>query len=197
MCPAVHLEPGVVESNATPLTGILDVGRFPRGTNGHAEDLAAALRGATYMSDVLDDVMAWKWAKLLNNLGNALIALAGKEAAQSDAMRVVQEEARGVLGAAGVEARIDELAERSRLLPRRLGRRAGNSSWQSIQRGAGSIEADYLNGEIVLLARRYGIDAPANALVQRLARRLVLDGADPGAMPLDELDRLVGAAAAA
>ena len=30
-CPALHLEPGVVEAYATPLTGILDIGRFPHG----------------------------------------------------------------------------------------------------------------------------------------------------------------------
>ena len=31
VCPALHLEPGVVEAYATPSTGILDVGRFPHG----------------------------------------------------------------------------------------------------------------------------------------------------------------------
>src|SRR5262249_7027119 len=32
MCPAGHLEPGVVEANSTPITGLLDVGRVPNGT---------------------------------------------------------------------------------------------------------------------------------------------------------------------
>ncbi len=30
-CPALHLEPGVVEAHASPVTGILDIGRFPYG----------------------------------------------------------------------------------------------------------------------------------------------------------------------
>ena len=30
----------------------------------------------------------------------------------------------------------------------------GGSSWQSIKRGTGNIEADYLNGEIVQLGRQ-------------------------------------------
>ena len=48
-------------------------------------------------------------------------------------------------------------------------RREGGSSWQSLARGPGSIEADYLNGEIVLLGRLHGVPTPANELFQRLA----------------------------
>jgi 2-dehydropantoate 2-reductase len=195
LCPAVHLEPGVVESNASPLTGILDVGRFPGGVDRRADEIAESIRGAGYLSEVRVDVMAWKWAKLLGNLANALIALGGREAATGVAARLVRDEARAVLAAAGIEAREDELAERSRLLPRQPERRAGNSSWQSVQRGVGSIESDYLNGEIVLLARRHGGAAPANETVQRLARELARTNAAPGSVPVEELERLVATAA--
>ena len=47
--------------------------------------------------------------------------------------------------------------------------RPGASSWQSLARGTGSIEADYLNGEIVLLGRLHGVATPVNAALQRLA----------------------------
>ena len=60
--------------------------------------------------------------------------------------------------------------------------RAGGSSWQSLARGAGSIEADYLNGEIALLGRQYAVPTPANVVVQRLANRAARDGARPGSM---------------
>ena len=33
-CPAVHLEPGVVQASAVPLSGILDVGRYPSSQEG-------------------------------------------------------------------------------------------------------------------------------------------------------------------
>ena len=36
VCPALHLEPGVVEAHATPLTGILDIGRYPNGVDARA-----------------------------------------------------------------------------------------------------------------------------------------------------------------
>jgi 2-dehydropantoate 2-reductase len=41
------------------------------------------------------------------------------------------------------------------------------STWQSVARGASS-EIDYLNGEIVLLARKHGRQAPLNRKLQEL-----------------------------
>ena len=35
--------------------------------------------------------------------------------------------------------------------------------------GSGSIETDYLNGEIVLLGRLHGVPTPVNALLQQLS----------------------------
>ena len=46
----------------------------------------------------------------------------------------------------------------------------GGSSWQSLVRGTGTIETDFLNGEIVLLGRLHGIPTPVNADIQRRVR---------------------------
>jgi 2-dehydropantoate 2-reductase len=54
-------------------------------------------------------------------------------------------------------------------------------------RGAGTVETDYLNGEIVLLGRLHGVPTPANELMQRLMREAVRDGLKPGAMTPDEI----------
>jgi 2-dehydropantoate 2-reductase len=58
--------------------------------------------------------------------------------------------------------------------------RLGGSTWQSLARGTGDIETDYLNGEIVLLAHRIGTTAPINARLARLGRRAADTGARPG-----------------
>ena len=42
MSPTAHSEPGVVEAYSSPVTGILDVGRYPEGT----DDVAAAVADA-------------------------------------------------------------------------------------------------------------------------------------------------------
>ena len=57
--------------------------------------------------------------------------------------------------------------------------RAGSSSWQSLARGSGAIETDYLNGEIALLGRLHGVPTPVNELLCRLANRAAREGWKP------------------
>lgn len=38
--------------------------------------------------------------------------------------------------------------------------RRGGSTWQSLHRGSGSVEADFINGEIVALGQRLGLPTP-------------------------------------
>ena len=71
--------------------------------------------------------------------------------------------------------------------------RLGSSTWQSLSRGTGSVETDYLNGEIVRIAHEHGLPAPVNALLARLARAVVRDGRGPGSSSADELVEAVGA----
>ena len=68
----------------------------------------------------------------------------------------------------------------------------GGSSWQSLARGTGSIEAEFLNGEIVLEAALHGLSAPVNALLERLALQAALEGKGPGSMTIEELSALAG-----
>lgn len=65
--------------------------------------------------------------------------------------------------------------------------RPGGSSWQSLARGAGSIESDYLNGEIVRLGRLQGMPTPANEVIRRLANEAAAAGQAPEAVPVDEV----------
>ena len=66
--------------------------------------------------------------------------------------------------------------------------RFGGSSTQSLARGTGSIETDYLNGEIVLLGRLHGVPVPANAYFLELSARLVREKLNPGAVSAAELE---------
>ena len=77
MCPAVHLEPGIVEASSAPVSGILDIGCFPHGVDERAKEVSDAVAGATFHSVPRTDIMRWKYGKLMNNLSNALDALCG------------------------------------------------------------------------------------------------------------------------
>ena len=192
MCPATHLEPGVVLAHSAPLTGILDLGRYPSGVDGTAEEVAAALRASGFESEARPDIMRWKYAKLLRNLGNAVEAVCGTQARGGEVAKRARQEGEEALAAAGIDvaSAAEDDARRGDLIRMRPieGKRwEGGSSWQSLVRGTGSIEADYLNGEIVLLGRLHGVPTPVNAALQRHAVRMARHRVAPGAMTEAEL----------
>jgi 2-dehydropantoate 2-reductase len=192
MLPATHLEPGVVDASSAPVTGILDVGRYPAGIDDVAEAISAAFAASTFSSEPNREIMRFKWSKLLMNLGNALEAACGPIGRGSDLYQAAREEGRAVLDAAGIDVASDDedAARRGDLLSMRPidgERRGGGSSWQSLARGTGSIETDTLNGEIVLLGRLHGVPTPVNELLQRTAHALARAGAPPGSLTEEEL----------
>jgi 2-dehydropantoate 2-reductase len=193
MSPTEHLEPGVVEAYSTPVTGGIDVGCYPAGVDETAETVTAALSQARFSSLPRPAIMRWKYAKLLMNLGNVIEALCGPDDDYDEELDAfVREEGRACLNAAGIDfASEDEDIERRRDLLH-VGEiagseRGGGSTWQSFIRGAGSIETDYLNGEIVMLGRLHGVPTPANELLCRLAREALRRGAEPGDVTAQEI----------
>lgn len=196
MCPAAFLEPGRVIAYATPTTGILDLGRYPDGVDDTCRALAAALNDATFVSEARADIMRWKYRKLITNVGNAVEALCGPAARRGRAGSLVTDEAERVLDTAGISvASAREDVERRGTVLRRAAvegaERPGGSMWQSLGRGVGSIEADYLNGEVVRIARAVGSVAPVNATVQRLCAAFAAERRAPASMTEDDLTDLL------
>jgi 2-dehydropantoate 2-reductase len=68
----------------------------------------------------------------------------------------------------------------------------GGSTWQSLTRGTGDIETDYLNGEIALLAHRHGLSAPINTRLAELGRRAARAGKRPGELSAADLATAIG-----
>ncbi|MEV6370191.1 2-dehydropantoate 2-reductase N-terminal domain-containing protein [Micromonospora musae] len=194
--PATHLEPGVVVANGHPHPGVLHLGRYPSGPDDIDRAVAADLTAAGFVAPLRPDVMRWKYGKLLGNLGNALQALFGRDVPEELAGRI-RAEGEAVLAAAGIAytSRAEEAAERGDLVQHRpVGgeQRSGGSTWQSLARGAGAVETDHLNGEVVLLGRLHGVPTPANAAVQQAVRRAVRERIPAGEFPPDELAKLLG-----
>ena len=193
MLPATHLQPGVVVAHLAPTTGLLDLGRYPEGVDAAAEEVSAALSRATFGSQARPDIMRWKYRKLILNLGNAVEALCGPEAARSTPLvRMARAEGEACLQAAGIDAVSieDDKTRRGDLFhirPVPGHERQGGSSWQSVARGLRSIETDYLTGEIVLLGRLHRVPTPVNELLQRLANRMVAEGRPPGSVAAEDV----------
>ena len=198
--PATHLRPGTVAVPGSPLSGFLHLGRVPgpTGDDPTAQAIAADLEKARFRAPVHQDVMRWKYGKLIGNLGNALDALAdpAEQDTTAELYRRARAEGEAVLTAAGipyasVAEQLEQRGDLMELVPLDGVELGGSSSRQSLARGAGSIEADYLNGEIVLLARRHGVPAPLNEALQRLATAYARAGRAPGSLPTAELEALL------
>ena len=196
-CPASLLEPGVVQAWSTPVTGLLDIGRYPKGIDEVSESVAVDFGAATFSSFPVEAILRWKHRKLLTNLGNAIEAVCGPHERLGLLADLLLAEGEAVLKAAGLQTATEQ-EDRDRradlLQPGAIAGqgRPGGSSWQSLRRRTGGIETDYLNGEIVLRGRLHGIATPANELLQRLARQLAAGGHEAGAVPaaviLERLD---------
>ncbi|MGW3103520.1 ketopantoate reductase family protein [Streptomyces sp. NPDC001100] len=201
--PATFVEPGVVAAGGAPLTGILHLGRYPHGTDETARLIAADLEKSSFEAPVVPDVTRWQYSKLLGNLANAIEAVSGPLGSEESFVfhGRVRAEGAAVLDAAGIAYASDEEAEEARGDKIRLveidgAPRGGGSSWQSLNRGTGTIEADYLNGEIALLGRLHGVPTPLNDLLQRLANDFARERRAAGSLPFDELVRLADEAVA-
>ena len=188
MFPVVHLQPGVVQLRTWPTPALLDIGRYPGGVDDNAEMIAAAIESTGCRSTPRPDIMRWKYEKLLTNLVNAVDAIAEPGPTAMEIMAQLRAEGEQVLAAAGIEVITNEEVQLRlgdflrQMAPVEGAGMVGSSSWQSVARGTRSIESDYLNGEIVLLARLHGVPAPINEFARRVANEFVRGGRPPNSM---------------
>jgi 2-dehydropantoate 2-reductase len=193
MMPATYTVPGVVVCHGTPKLGLFDIGRFPSGSDAADVALAEAFDQGRMAGFVHDDVMASKRGKLLLNLANALEASLGRGTDRGDWPELVRGEAEAVFRAAGLpwdDVGMDA-PRRKELM--QMGEvpgedRFGGSTSQSLVRGTGRVETDYLNGEIAWLARMHGVEAPRNAFLADLMARIAAVGGRTGMLSLERID---------
>lgn len=198
MIPADYTVPGEVVCYGQPRFGLFDIGRYPAGLDVNVERLVAALTAANFAAFPMEEVQRSKRGKLIENLGNVVDAAMGPDSDRGGAlMDAVRDEARAVYRKEGLEWK-----EIDRNEPRRKGlvemgkveghQRAGSSSTQSLKRGAGSIETDYLNGEVVLMGRLNGVPVPLNSALSELGHDLISGKVAPGTLTEAELRARLG-----
>ena len=197
MLPADFVVPGEVAAFGMPRHGIFDIGRYPTGSDEADTRLADALTAAGIAGYVEPEVMAGKYGKLIMNLTNVVEAALGEADDLAPVRKAVRAEGEAVLAAAGIAWRDVGASDPRRkdlmtIHPIEGIERTGSSSTQSLARAAGSIETDYLNGEIVLLGRLHGVPTPVNAWLAALAARMVRDRLPPGSIPRQEVRDALG-----
>jgi 2-dehydropantoate 2-reductase len=196
MVPGTFLTPGVViHPMVYPHYGTVDIGCYPRGVDALCATVAEALGSAGYSAQVHADVMLPKGAKALMNLSNALDAITDGRGDERTLRDRMQQEAIAVWSTLGIEWEdVEVFRKRARA---RYGTQtvpAGyedtpkrSSTWQSMARGTGNVEAEQLNGDVVTLGRLVGISTPVNALLWRICEEMARAGEQPGKYSAEDL----------
>jgi thiosulfate/3-mercaptopyruvate sulfurtransferase len=160
--------------------------------------VAADLAAAGFEIQLVEDLSRWKAGKLVVSSSFVLDALYPAGPERDRAARLIQVETATILAAAGysiAELETESTLDFSRFAIQSIDgyERQGSSTYQSLAR-TGDVETDFLNGEVVLLARQLGRRAPLNAALLARVHRAVRDGSTPGAVPLSDLAEVLAAA---
>jgi len=189
--PATFTEPGIV-SNFAPAAPI-ELGRIPSGGDERGEGFVADLNAAGFDAKLRESVLGWKYAKLVTNIQATLDAVCGGREGLEDVCEQLRSEAEDCYRAAGIllpshEEHLGRLRSAALAMATIDGeQRTKGSSSQSLSRGLGSIETDYINGEITLLGRLHGVRTPANLTVQEVANSLAEGGREAALCSGEEL----------
>jgi 2-dehydropantoate 2-reductase len=197
--PADYVTPGEVVAFGSPHSGYFYLGRYPHGSDSVDEAVANTLTASGLPAFIVPDVMKIKYGKLLLNLSNIVNAACGGQGDTAPITDILRREAETVFTASGIKWQGVGETDPNRGKLMKIASiagfsRAGSSSAQSLARSTGSIETDYLNGEVVLLGRLHGVPTPANAWFCEIAARMVREKLQPGIIPLDEVKRALSIA---
>ena len=197
---SMMFDPGVVERHSPPSRSWFAVGSLSDATAGRAEETAALLRHAGTVQ-IVDDIRAAKWMKLVSNattlVTTAILGLPMAEAVAIPEMRAFmlrsgQEALEATIGlgnpvlpifgmtaealgepAAAVESLLDTLMA-GFVMPG-----TKTTILQDWMKGRRS-EVDDLNGLVAATHRRLGGRAPANEAVVEIAHQIERDERKPG-----------------
>ncbi|WP_456368754.1 2-dehydropantoate 2-reductase [Thermococcus sp.] len=150
--------------------GITVIGKYPKGRHEFVEEVAEAFRNAGLETKLTENVLGWKWAKVIvnsviNGLGTVLEVKNGllREIPELEGIAVeIAREGCIVAQQLGVEFEVHPLELLWDTIERT--RDNYNSTLQDIMRGKRS-EVDYINGKIVEYASSVGLEAPRNELL--------------------------------
>ncbi len=196
---AVYLKDGEVTARRDP-PGWFIIGCYPQGTSELVEVVADKLRTASFLVKTTGDVMPYKWGKLMSNLGNSIGAITDARGDDvNQMMRAAQQELRDILAQASIhwisaEEVNKEWPEITAPLRGSLSTEAQSSTWQSLAREQGTVETEFLNGEVIRLARKLGRQAPINEMLLRISQEMAANNELPGKYTPAQLSSLLGLA---
>jgi 2-dehydropantoate 2-reductase len=193
---AVYQNDGEVIARRDP-PGWYIIGRYPIGTDRLTDAVAEELRIAGYFVKTTADVMPYKWGKLMANLGNAVGAITnGDWESTRPIVNAAFKEARAIVEKAGIkwisqQQVAEDWPEITVPLRGQINTKEQSSTWQSLARRQGSVETEFLNGEIVRVAKKLGLQAPLNEKLVKISLEMAANHELPGKFSPAQLSEML------
>jgi thiosulfate/3-mercaptopyruvate sulfurtransferase len=192
--PAHFVEPGVVVAPGSPAVGFAWLGAYPDRPLPLVDRIAEQWQRTNIDTAAVPDISRRKHAKLVVSTTFVLDALYPPSALRERAAELLRSETRAVLEAAGADVGDLRPPGRERrsfeVRPTPGYEYGGSSTWQSLAR-AGSLETDFINGEVVLQARLAGVQAPVNEALSARIHAVAAQVSEPRSLDDDDLRRTV------
>ena len=193
--PGIFLNPGEVINPITGNAGFIEVGRYTCGSDELTEKVVSALNVAGFACRVNEWVMRAKAAKSILNLGNSLEAITDGRGNGDVFIRAARREAEEVWSLAGIEwedfesyeNRVKAIRGTNKMPKDWEGQNKRSSTWQSLIKGTGNIEAEYLNGDIAKLGYSLGVKTPYNEILWKTAEEMAAKCEKPGRYSVEDL----------
>ena len=182
------------------------VGVFPSGlADDKLQSLVQQFKDTGIELYYVDDLMEFKYTKLLMNMTNAPCAIMGLT--EPELMNLTEPrqlfddlllESKCVLDAAGIKYNEGPLAHKPpdvNAIPKNVpeGLEVICSMHQDLILRRPSTEVDYLNGELVTLGKRYGVSTPINELMGKLVHEMTDRGELPGKYSASDIRNMLNA----
>lgn len=194
---AEYLTDGEVYCRREPPGRIL-IGRYPEGIDELIGDIAQKLRTSKFFVKMMPQIMSYKWGKLVVNLANAVDAICGTGGKEVGVIvEAATKEITELLELAGIKwISQEELAKETpevKMPPRPKGGTPMHSStWQSLTRQKGSVETEFLNGEVVRLAKKLNRNATINEKLTQITLEMATNHEKPGKYSASQLCSILG-----
>jgi 2-dehydropantoate 2-reductase len=195
----IFLEPGVVYDNVDEGKCFIEIGLYPYGIDRVSGQVNEALQASGFAGGLNEYVMTAKASKCLIGLGHALLAITDGKGDLTSFVEKLREEAKRVWSCSGIDWEdLDKFSsrvnsERGGIIrhERFIDKSTIVSSWQSLEKSKGNIEAREINGDIVNLGRMLNIETPYNELICKVAEKMAEKGEKPGKYSVDELSKMI------
>ena len=142
--------------------------------------------------------MPYKWGKLMANLGNAVGAITNARwRDMGHIMQAAQKELTDLLAEADIkwisqEQVSKEWSDITEPLLGTVEHEAQSSTWQSLAREQGTVETDFMNGEVVRLAAKLRKKAPVNEKLLQITKEMAASREHPGKYTAEQLSCMLG-----